>query len=90
LLVKGYVCGIGAPPWVDSRRSFLYRSGIIRLTPWRPALLLDEARHQVGELDEIDNPGQRTAIPDDDLRIRCDEIGPLLWHRANLIVVDAQ
>lgn len=72
------------------RRSFLYICGIISLTHRLPGPQLHQARHQLGELDEIGKPAQCAAIPDDDLWIRCNHVRPLLRHRANLLPGDAQ
>jgi hypothetical protein len=63
---------------------------VISLTIAGPALLLDEARHQVGKLQEIGNPNKRATLADDGLWIGCDDVGPLPRHRANVILVDAQ
>jgi len=71
------------------RRSFFYRCGIILLTLRSSAILVDEARHQLGELQEVGNPDQRAPPTNDDLRIGCDDLGPLPRHRANVIVVYA-
>jgi hypothetical protein len=46
----------------------LYTSGIIRFTILSPAPLVDEARHQVGKLQEIGNPDQPATPANDDLR----------------------
>jgi len=45
-----------ASPWVASRQSLSYTSGIICLALVGPAILFDEPRHQVGELEEISHP----------------------------------
>jgi hypothetical protein len=72
------------------RHSLPYSCGIVCLTPLRPRPLFDEARHQVGKLQEIGHPEQRATLADDDLWIGCDDVGPLPRHRANLILVNAQ
>jgi len=63
---------------------------MILFTPLSPVLLLDEARDQVGELQEISNSEQRAPLADDGFWIGCDHVGPLTRHRADLIVIDAQ
>ena len=53
-------------------------------------LLFDEARHQVGEREEISNPEHRAALAKDDLWIGRDDVGPLPRYRAEVLLVDAQ
>ncbi len=67
-----------------------YSSGIVSFTSRLPALLFDEAHHQVGELEEISGQKRRATVADHDLWIRGDDVGPLPRHRADAIVVDAQ
>jgi hypothetical protein len=43
-------------------------------------LLFDKPRHQVGELQEVSDPDQRTTLADDELWIGCDDVGPLPRH----------
>lgn len=82
--------------WIDvlsqrsRRRSFIYICGIITITRRPSVSLLHQPRYQFGEFDEIRNHAQRAASANDNLRIRCNQVGPLLRHRANLILVDAQ
>jgi hypothetical protein len=71
------------------RHLWLYMRGIVLLTRLSPALLLDEARHQVGKLQEIGHPEHPAALAHDDIGIGCDGVGPLPRHRADVIVVDA-
>jgi hypothetical protein len=67
-----------------------YGCGIIVFTTTGPVLPLDEARHQLGELQEIGNAKHRAPLPDDDLWIGCDDVGPLRRHRAKVLLVEAQ
>jgi hypothetical protein len=75
---------------VGERRSLPYSSGVICFTRPDPALLFDEARHQVGKLQEISYPEQRATLAEDDLWIGCDDIGPVPRHRADVILVHAK
>jgi hypothetical protein len=72
------------------RRSSLYTCGIICLTHGPLPLLVNEPRHEVGEPQQITDPKQRATLAEDDLRIECDDVGPLPRDRANVIRVDAQ
>jgi len=67
-----------------------YIGGVIQLTLCGPTLPFDEARHQIGKLQEIGKPDQRTTFADDDLWVGRDDVGPLPRHRADVILVDAQ
>jgi len=71
------------------RRSLLYRSGIFCLTILWLALLFDQARHQAGKFEQIDDPERRAALPDHDLKFGSDDVGPLPRHRAEVVVVDS-
>lgn len=53
-------------------------------------LPVGESRHQFGEPQQISDPEKRTTLPDHDLRIRRNNVGPLPRHRADAIVVGAQ
>jgi len=77
-------------PSLRERRRCPSICGIIYITHLRPALLFDQARHQAGELEQIGDTEQPPALPDDDLGLGADDVGPLPWHRAELTVVDAQ
>lgn len=68
----------------------LYIRGVISFTRLSPALLVDEARYQASKLEEVGYPEQRAALAEDDLWIGPDGVGPLLRHRADVILVDAQ
>ena len=72
------------------RQIWPYIRGIISFARLSPALLLDEARHQAGKLQQIGHPEHRAALAEDDLQSGCHDVGPLLRHRANAILVDAQ
>lgn len=72
------------------RHIWPYIRGIISFARLSPALLFDEARHQVGKLQEIGYPEHRAALADDDFWIGRNDVGPLARHRANVILVDAQ
>lgn len=76
-----------SPP--AGRHLWLYRCGIVPLTRLSPAFLLDETRHQVGKLQEIGHPEHPAALAHDDLGIGGDDVGPLLRHRADAILVNA-
>jgi len=64
--------------------------GVICLTPNGLPLLLQKARHKVGELNEISDLKWRPTLAQDDLRVGCDNVGPLRRHRADAIVVGSQ
>ncbi len=64
--------------------------GIVCLTPIGPSFPFDEARHQVGELQQIDDPEWRATLAKDDLRVGRDEVGPRPRHRADVLLVDPQ
>ena len=53
-------------------------------------LLFDEAPHQLGKLQQIGHPEQPAASTDDDLWIGCDDVGPLRWHRGDVVLVDTE
>ncbi len=72
---------------VTARRNFAYMCGIICLTH---RTLLNEAPHQFSKLQEIGYPEQPAAFADDDLWIGCHDVGPLPWHRADVVLVDAE
>ncbi len=72
------------------RQIWPYIRGIISFARMSSALLLDEARHQAGKLQKIGHPEHRAALAEDDLWSGCHDVGPLLRHRANVILVDAQ
>lgn len=72
------------------RRSLPYMCGVFGFTTVRSATLLDQSGHQVGQLQEIGDPEQRAALAQDDLWIGRDDVGPLPWYRANVVLVDAQ
>lgn len=74
----------------QQRQKFPYARGIICLTLRRPAPLFDEARHQVGKLQEISNSEHRAPLANDDLGIGCDDVGPLPRHRADVLLIDTQ
>lgn len=67
-----------------------YTCGIVLFTQLSSAPLFDELRHQAGELQEIGDSEDRTALAKDDLWIGCDDVGPLPRHRADAILVDTQ
>jgi hypothetical protein len=73
-----------------ARHSSLYNRGIVSLTPHRPAVLLYEPRNQVGKLQQISHSDRRAPRADHDLWIGCDQVGPLPWHRADVLVLHAQ
>lgn len=81
---------ISATTRVAVRQSFSYTCGIVPITPIGPALLFDEPRYEVGKVQQITNSEQRATLADHDLWIGCDHIGPLPWHRADVVVVHAQ
>ena len=64
--------------------------GILSFTLVGPALLFDEPRYQVGKLQQISHSKRRATLADHDLWIGCDHIGPLPWHRADVVVVHTQ
>jgi hypothetical protein len=64
--------------------------GVFYFTTLRPALLLGESRHQLGEAQEVSDPEERASPTDHDLWIGCDDIGPLPRHRADANFVDPQ
>ena len=72
------------------RHNWPYMCGIICFARLSLALLLDEERHQGGELDEIGHTEHRAAPAKDELRIGGDDVGPLPRHRADAVLVDAQ
>ena len=72
------------------RQIWPYIRGIISFARMSPAFLLDEARHQAGKLQEIGHPEHRAALAEDDLQGGFHDVSPLLRHRANVILVDAQ
>jgi hypothetical protein len=64
--------------------------GIIYFTISGSTVPLDEARHQREEFHQVRDSEQRTTLADGDLWIRRCDVGPLPWHRANVIRVDLQ
>ena len=68
----------------------LYDSGIIYFTRTTSLLLASEALQQLGELQKICDQKEGAALADNNLKIRCDDVGPVPRHRAHAIVVDAQ
>jgi hypothetical protein len=52
--------------------------------------LQGEARHKLGEINQVRDPKRRAPLPHDDFGIRGDYVGPLRRNRANRAVVDAQ
>jgi len=84
-----FSCFIALSP-VAMRHIWPYIRGIIPFAQLSPALLFDEARYQVGKLQEIGHPEHRAALAEDDIWIGCDDVGPLPRHRANVILADAQ
>jgi hypothetical protein len=71
------------------RHSYPYTRGVICFTALAPTQL-DQPPHQLGKLQEIGNAEQPAALADDDLWIGCNDVGPLLWHRADVVLVDAE
>ena len=49
-----------------------------------------EACHEASKLHQVRDCEQRTFLPHGDFRIRFAHIGPLRWHGAEALVVDAQ
>jgi hypothetical protein len=72
------------------RQDLPYRCGVICFTALGPASLFDQPRDQIRELQEISRAKERAAFADDGLRIPCDDVSPLRWHRANVVLVDSQ
>jgi hypothetical protein len=72
------------------RHHCLYTCGILSFTLVGPGLLLDEPRYQVGKLQQISHSKRRATLADHDLWIGCEHIGPLPWHRADVVIVHAQ
>jgi len=72
------------------RRSFADECGVVCFTLISRALLPHVSLHQLGKLQQIRDPQQCAPAADHDLRIRCDDVGPVLRHRADMVSVDAQ
>lgn len=72
------------------RRSFPYTSGGVVFTLISSALPSHQSLHELGKLQQIRQPQQRTTASDDDLGIGRDNVGPLPRHRANDIFVYAE
>ncbi len=72
-----------------ARQSFAYIRGVFCLTPAGPRLLSAESRHQLGERQKICDPKERTSLANYDLWVGRDDVGPVPWHRAHTILVDA-
>jgi hypothetical protein len=49
-----------------------------------------EARHKTCEFHQVRNAKERTALPNDDFRVRVDGVCPLRRDRANRRIVDPQ
>jgi hypothetical protein len=72
------------------RHSCHYTCGILSFTFVCQALLVDEPRDQVGKLQQISNSERRATLADHDLWIGRNHVGPLPWHRVNVVLVNAQ
>lgn len=72
------------------RHIWRYSRGIVPFTRLSPALLLDEARHQAGKLQEIGHAKHPAALAEDDLGIGRHGVGPLPRHGAHVLLIDAQ
>lgn len=86
-LFPGHVSLI-TPPEAARRRILPSMSGIFLMTILVSALPLHQARHQVGQRQQIRHPDPRATLAEDDLRIGCDDVGPLPRHRAHAVLVD--
>jgi len=72
------------------RRSFADICGVVCFTPISRALLSQVSLHQFGKPQQIRDPQQCAPAADHNLRIRCDDVGPVLRHRADMVSVEAQ
>jgi hypothetical protein len=72
------------------RHSGLYTRGIVPFTRLSLALLLDEVRHEAGELQEIGHAQHPAAPAEDNLGIGGDGVGPLPRHGVHVLLVGAQ
>ena len=76
--------------WRRLRQNWPYDCGIIDFTRSSSALLSDQALHQLGEPQKIRHTDDPPTLPDHNLRIGGDHVGPVPRHRAHAILVDAQ
>lgn len=72
------------------RHSSPYTRGVIIFTGMASTLLLDEPPHQLGKLQEIGNAERPAPLADDDLWIGCNDVGPLPWHRADVVLIGTE
>ena len=72
------------------RRNLRDSRGVICLTASGAATLFDQAGHQVGELQQIGHAIQRAPPAKDKLGVSRHDVGPLRWHRADVVAVDTE